>query len=504
MSEAYLQFRGVSKVFPGVQALDNIHMDVQEGCVHALVGENGAGKSTLLKILSGAHQPSSGHLRIGGKERVFSSTAEAISAGIAVIYQELHLAPKLSVAENLYLGHLPNRWGVVDRKRLSALARQQLAQVGEEIAPFLRVEQLPIAQRQMVEIAKALTRGAKIIAFDEPTSSLSNREAQKLFGIIGQLRASGHVIIYVSHRLEEIFQIADAVTVFRDGRVAEHFPTTKGLSSDVLITRMVGRDIADIYGYAPRPHGPVALEVKDVMGKGLTEPASFSVAQGEIVGFFGLVGAGRTELMKLIYGARRPVAGEISVRGSRLRVRSPKDAIDSGLVLCPEDRKDEGIFPVLSVMENINISSRRGGFFGGFWINERRERKRASGHVKRMAIKTPGLSQKIMNLSGGNQQKTILARWLDENMKVILLDEPTRGIDVGAKQEIYSIIYGLAKQNVAVIVVSSDLPEALGISDRIIVMREGRIVQSVDRAEATEETILALALPDAESHEGML
>ena len=505
MGEAHLQFRAISKAFPGVQALENINLDVPAGSVHALVGENGAGKSTLLKILSGAYRPSSGQLRIGGQDRAFASTAEALSAGVAVIYQELHLAPKLSVAENLFLGHLPGRWGVVDRAALAERSRRTLALVGESIDPSLRVGRLAIAQRQMVEIAKALTRGAKIIAFDEPTSSLSSREVQKLFAIIRQLRDEGHVILYVSHRLEEVFQIADAVTVFRDGRIVESFHSMAGLTSDVLINRMVGRDIRDIFAYAPRPHGQPALEVAGLTGKGLAAPASFAVAQGEVVSLFGLVGAGRTELLKLLYGARRSSGGEVRLLGKKLRIRRPKDAIDNGLVLCPEDRKDEGIFPVASVMENMNISARlrrsegrQRLASGGVWINERRERERASAHVSRLSIKTPSLGQKIMYLSGGNQQKAILARWLGEDVKVVLLDEPTRGIDVGAKQEIYAIIYDLARRGVAVVVVSSDLPEVLGVSDRILVMREGRIVASLGREQATSEKLLALALPETD------
>jgi L-arabinose transport system ATP-binding protein len=502
LSQAHLQFRAIGKNFPGVKALENVSFDAHEGRVHALIGENGAGKSTLLKILSGAYRPTSGSLRVGGQERVFESTAQGIAAGVAVIYQELHLVGQLSVAENLFLGHLPGRWGLVNRRRLRELSRRQLAMVGEDFDPNVRLERLSIAQRQMVEIAKALTRGAKIIAFDEPTSSLSAREVEKLFSIIRQLRQAGHVILYVSHRLEEIFQLADSVTVFRDGRIVETFDSLSGVTSDILINRMVGRDIHDVFAYAPRPLGRAALEVKGLMGRGLAAPASFSAAQGEVLALFGLVGAGRTELLKLVCGARRPSAGEVRVLGEKLRLRKPKDAIRRGVVLCPEDRKQEGIFPVRSVMENINISARRHFSAGGLWISPRRERRHASGLVERLSIRTPSLSQKIMYLSGGNQQKAILARWLGEDVKVVLLDEPTRGIDVGAKREIYSIIHDLASRHVAVVMVSSELPEVLGISDRIIVMREGRIVASMDRAAANQEKLLALALPESGSPAG--
>ena len=491
----YLRFEGIGKTFPGVRALDEISFGVHEGSVRALIGENGAGKSTLLKILSGVYKPTDGRVFIDGHPRRFTRAADALAAGIAVIYQELQLVGELSVAENLYLGHLPARFGVVDRK---ALRRQTLAQLdimGEQIDPSAKVGQLPIAQRQMVEIAKALTRGAKIIAFDEPTSSLSDREVRKLFEIIHQLRDRGHAILYVSHRMDEIFDVCDSVTVFRDGKHVETFETMDGVTHDVLVNRMVGRDIEDIYGYEPHQPGEVALEVANVTGPGLEQPASFSVARGEILGVFGLVGAGRSELMRLVFGATRMSSGSIRVHGQPVKVRSPADAIRAGIMLCPEDRKNDGIIPVRSVLENLNLSTRANHAHMGFIINESWEQSNASEQVKRLDIKTPSLGQLTMNLSGGNQQKLIVARWLSGRIRVMLFDEPTRGIDVGAKSEIYSIIYDLARQGIGVVVVTSDLPEVLGVADRIMVMRQGRIAASLDRGQADQEKILMLALP---------
>ncbi len=495
MESAYLQFDSVSKSFPGVRALDRVSFSVREGSVHALIGENGAGKSTLLKVLSGLYKPDGGAVLMGGRAQSFRSTAAAIRAGVAVIYQELQLVPELSVAENLYLGNLPARMGWVNTGDMIAAAALQLEGLGERINPKAKVGSLPIAQRQMVEIAKALARNAKVIAFDEPTSSLSARETDRLFAVIDQLKLRGRVILYVSHRLEEIFEVCHSATVLRDGRCAQTYESLDGVCRDDLVRKMVGRSIEDIFHYQGRTPGPEVLQVRELMGPGLSEPASFSVRAGEIVGFFGLVGAGRTELMKLIYGARRAQGGRVLVDGRAINAASPRQAIRAGIVLCPEDRKKEGIIPIRSVMENLNISGRRHFSPMGFFIKEARERANARRHVERLAIRTPSLGQLVMNLSGGNQQKVILARWFSEQIRVILLDEPTRGIDVGAKSEIYSIIYELANSGIAVVAVSSELPEVLGICDRICVMREGAIVADIPRGQASQQKILGLALP---------
>jgi L-arabinose transport system ATP-binding protein len=489
-----LCFDHVSMQFPGVKALDDVSFGVNAGSIHALMGENGAGKSTLLKILSGAYTPSAGALIIDGERRVFQTTADALAADVAVIYQELHLVPDMSVAENIFLGHLPQRMGVVDRKALADATRKQLALVGEAIDPATKVRRLSIAQRQMVEIAKALTRGARIIAFDEPTSSLSDREVRRLFTIIRDLKARGCAVLYVSHRMEEIFELCDRITILRDGRHVETNELSQ-LTRDVVVHRMVGRELADIYHYSPRTVGGAGLAVEGICGPGLTEPCSFAANAGEIFGFFGLIGAGRSELMRLIFGAAKKTAGRILLGGREINLPSPRAAIEAGIVLCPEDRKKEGIVPVRSVLENTNLSARRRTARGGILINERWEQENARQRAAQLRVRTPSVNQLIRNLSGGNQQKVILGRWLSETVKVVLFDEPTRGIDVGAKSEIYTIMQNLAQQGVCVIVVSSELPEVLGVSDRIAVMRQGKIAAVLKRGDADEATLLKLALP---------
>ncbi len=492
-----LVFDGVTKEFPGVRALDDVSFAVEGGQVHALMGENGAGKSTLLKILSGAYTPTGGTVAIDGALQVFSGTAAAITAGVAVIYQELFLVPEMTVAENLYLGHLPARGGVVNRRQLHDDARRQLAWIGEEIDPATKVGHLPIAQRQLVEIAKALSRGARVIAFDEPTSSLSAREVERLFAVIRDLRARGHVVLYVTHRMDEVFAVCDAVTVLRDGRHIRTFSSMVGLTVDDIIRSMVGRELSNVFNYAPRPVGGPALELAGLTGPGVTAPVSLAVAEGEIVGLFGLVGAGRSELLRLIYGAERRTGGTVRIAGRPAAIATPRDAIGAGLVFCPEDRKRDGIVPVRSVEENINLSARRLHAAGGFVLNRAWERANAEKHVAALAIKTASLETQIVFLSGGNQQKVILARWLSEDVKVILLDEPTRGIDVGAKSEIYAIIQQLAGRGVGVLLVSSELPEVLGLADRVLVMRGGALSGEFPRADATEAGVLRAALPVA-------
>ncbi|NAT76078.1 L-arabinose ABC transporter ATP-binding protein AraG [Dickeya dadantii] len=490
----YLSFRGIGKVFPGVKALDDISFDCHAGQIHALMGENGAGKSTLLKILSGNYTPSQGEIHIKGQPARFANTMDALNAGVAIIYQELHLVPEMTVAENIYLGQLPHKGGLVNRSLLRYESRLQLEHLGLDIDPDTPLKYLSIGQWQMVEIAKALARNAKIIAFDEPTSSLSAREIEQLFRVIRELRSEGRVILYVSHRMEEIFALSDAITVFKDGRYVKTFADMQQVDHEQLVQAMVGRNLGDIYGYQPRPHGDPRLELQAVKAIGVKSPISLSVRSGEIVGLFGLVGAGRSELMKALFGATGITSGEVRLDGQPLHARSPGDAIRRGLMLCPEDRKADGIIPVHSVRDNINISARRKHIKNGFIINEAWEEENADRHIQALNIKTPSPAQLIMNLSGGNQQKAILGRWLSEEMKVIMLDEPTRGIDVGAKHEIYHVIYELARQGIAVLFASSDLPEVLGLADRIVVMREGAISGELLHDEASEQTVLSLAM----------
>lgn len=485
---------GITVRFPGVLALDHVSLDIRRGEVHGLMGENGAGKSTLLKVLSGVNQPEDGTLSLGGVPQQFTNTRAAIAAGIAIIYQELHLVPELTVAENLMLGALPNRLGVLDEKTLMARALRELERLGEKLDPNQPVKHLSIGQRQMIEIGKALMRDARVIAFDEPTSSLSSRETQQLFRIIRALRAEGRAVIYVTHRMEEVYELCDRVTVFRDGRRIDTFDAGAGLDRERLIRGMVGRDIQDVYGYRPRQLGEVQVDVRGLMGPGLREPASFTARAGEIVGFFGLVGAGRSELMKLLYGAVKPTAGEVHLKGRRVQFSTPRDAVRAGVALCPEDRKQEGIVAIASVSDNLNISCRR--HFNRFNVlNNRQEARTTKAFIDKLAIKTRNGDTPIGKLSGGNQQKVILSRWLAEDIDVFLMDEPTRGIDVGARSEIYSLLYGLAEAGRTVIVVSSDLAEVIGVADRVLVMKEGRIVGDLPRQHATPDALIKLALP---------
>ena len=491
---ASLQFDQVSKHFPGVKALNGVSFEAHAGTVHGLLGENGAGKSTLLKILGGQYRPDGGRLLLDGRECHFVSAADAIDAGVAVIHQELQYVPELTVTENVLLGRLPQRFGIVERSKARSIVAQRLAAIGVELDPDARLADLSIAQRQMVEICKAIMQDAQVIAFDEPTSSLSQRESDILFRLIGELRAAGRTMIYISHRLDELCALCDSCTIFRDGSKIVTHPVMADVPRETLIHDMVGREISDIYDYRERPPGQERLVVRNLGGAALAERASFSVHRGEVVGFFGLVGAGRSELMRLLYGADRPApGGQVQLDGASLDVRHPADAIDAGIVLCPEDRKEQGILAQASVAENINISNRRHGLF----LRHQREAALADEFIRRLRIKTPSREQEIRLLSGGNQQKVILARWLAEpKLKVLILDEPTRGIDVGAKNEIYRIIHDVAERGCCVIVVSSELPEVLGIADRVIVMREGRISGELARRDATETAVLRLALPD--------
>jgi L-arabinose transport system ATP-binding protein len=481
--------------FPGVRALDGVSFAVQAGSVHALMGENGAGKSTLLKILSGAYHPTSGQLRLGDAAVTFTSTAAALAAGVAVIYQELHLVPEMSVAENLLIGRYPQRGLFLDRAALRAEATRLLQLVGESIDPDEKLGRLPLAQRQMVEIAKALGRGAKIVAFDEPTSSLSAKETKRLFEIIRDLRARGHAILYVTHRMDEVYEICDAATVLRDGRHVVTHPQLAGVTRDALVKSMVGRELTNVYNYRPRAHAPNGLTVSNLAGPGVRQPISFEVARGEILGFFGLVGAGRSELMRLLCGAVAPTSGEVRIHGDVVPAGSPRTAIRAGLVFCPEDRKKEGIIGIRSVAENINLSARRSRLRAGLFLDGGWEATNAETQIKRLGVRTASADTLIGLLSGGNQQKAILARWLSEQVRVVVLDEPTRGIDIGAKSEIYALIHDLAAAGTCVVIVSSELPEVLGIADRILVMREGAVAAEFPRAQATPEAVMHAALP---------
>ena len=500
--DAYLRFDQVTKLFPGVTALGGVSFDAHAGAVHGLLGENGAGKSTLLKILGGQYRPDGGRLLLGGSECQFQSSGDSIAAGIAVIHQELQYVPELTVAENVLLGRMPTRFGILDKAKAHRIVAERLAAIGVDLDPGARLAELSIAQRQMVEICKAVMQDAQVIAFDEPTSSLSHRETEILFRLVHSLRAEGRTLIYISHRLDELYELCDSCTIFRDGRKIVTHPVMAQVTRERLISDMVGRDIADIYDYRPRQLGAERLRVTGLAGAAVKGELGFSVRGGEVLGFFGLVGAGRSELMRLLYGADQRSAGSVVLDGATVDPSCPSAAIKAGIVLCPEDRKEQGILAQASVAENINISVRRNNLFCGLFLRRAEEARRADEFIARLRIKTPHREQEIRLLSGGNQQKAILARWLAEpGMKVLILDEPTRGIDVGAKNEIYRIIHEVAERGCCVIVVSSELPEVLGISDRVIVMREGRICGELSRAQANETSVLGLALPDAAAPE---
>lgn len=491
-----LEFQHISKYFPGVKALDNISFTAYSGEVLAFLGENGAGKSTLLKVLNGDYQPEEGKYLLNGEEKHFHTPHEAIEAGISVIYQERQILLELSVAENIYLGRMPTkRLGIIDTHKANAMAQRIIEDFGLPIKPSTKVKDLSIAYQQMVEIMKAYSRDdLKVICFDEPTASLSDSEIESLFSIIEKLKAEGKIIIYVSHRMNEIQQITDKVAIFKDGRYVDTVVTGEA-SENAMIKMMVGRDLGDIYANLDRRKniGDVLLDVQGISSDYVKEN-SFQLHTGEILGFSGLVGAGRTELMRAIIGADKARTGIILLEGKKIVNKSPKDAMHNGIVLVPEDRKMQGILSNLSVSGNINISllDYNANRFGV--LDRKKEMAAAERGIRNFQIKTPSADKKIMELSGGNQQKCIVARWLATNPKVLILDEPTKGIDVGAKAEFYQMICAFAKQGLGVILISSELPEVIGLSDRIIVMKSLRIVDEVSREEATEDRLLSLGM----------
>ena len=495
----FFEYRGVTKTYPGVVALQDVSFGVRQGAVHGLMGENGAGKSTLIRILSGDQQANAGSIMIDGVEQHFTSVRDASDNGVVVIHQELQLVPNLTVAENLCLGHFPSHLGFVSRGEMRARVQAVLDEYGIEVDAGAKVSALPLGARQMVEIAKAAMVEARVIALDEPTSSLSAHESEILFRMIDRLKARGTVILYVSHRMDEIFRLCDSMTVLRDGRVAAHHDSLQGVTRDQVVAEMVGREISDIWNWRPRILGETWLAVAGLTGEHLGSPANFIARRGEILGFFGLIGAGRSELMRLIFGADPAMAGQVILDGETYRRSDPARSIRRGVGYCSEDRKHDGILNGRSVEENINISARRLWSRDGF-IRPAREAETAETQIARLRIRTPSRHQDIVNLSGGNQQKVILGRWLAEaGMRVLIMDEPTRGIDVGAKSEIYDLLYGLAEQGMTILVVSSELPEVMGICDRVLVMCQGRISGEFTRDQFNEQQLLAAALPDGQS-----
>lgn len=493
-----LEFRDIVKIFPGVRALDGVSFQARPGEVVAMLGENGAGKSTLLKILNGDYIADGGQYLLDGQECYFKSPIEAINAGISVIYQERQIVPYLTVAENIYMEEIPvGKSHLINTSALNQKAREIIEKFGLDLSPTEQVRNLSVAHQQMVEIMKAYRRKPKVIAFDEPTASLSDTEIDILFEIINQLKKQGIIILYVSHRMKEIFQISDEVVVIKDGRFVKQIPTKKTTESE-LIKLMVGRDLGDVFHELDRNKqvGEVILKVE-----GLSNPwihkVSFELHKGEILGFAGLVGAGRTETMRAIFGADEWKEGSIILERKSVHFKSPRQAIEHGIAMATEDRKDQGIFPIRSIQDNISVACMK-AISRGQWINRRAEKDLAVKSIKELGIRTPNENKHIGELSGGNQQKVILARWLAVDPKVLILDEPTKGIDVGAKAEIYQMICSLAKKGIGVIVVSSELPEVLGISDRIIIMHDGRITGEVIPQQSSEEEILSYAMKETE------
>ncbi|KEZ86323.1 MULTISPECIES: sugar ABC transporter ATP-binding protein [Lacrimispora] len=491
-----LEFQNISKYFPGVKALDQVSFQAYSGEILAFLGENGAGKSTLLKVLNGDYQPTGGKYLLDGVEKHFQSPHEAIEEGISVIYQERQILLELSVAENIYLGRMPvSRMGFIDIRKANEMTEKIIEDFGLPISPSTKVKDLSIAYQQMVEIMKAYSReNLKVICFDEPTASLSDSEIESLFKIIGKLKEEGKIIIYVSHRMDELRRITDKVAIFKDGRYVATVETGTVPEAE-LIRMMVGRDLGDIYRSLDRKKviGDVLLEVKNLSSDYVKEN-SFILRKGEVLGFSGLVGAGRTELMRAVIGADEVKSGEIYLEGKKIRNRSPHEAMEHGIVLVPEDRKLQGILSNLSVSDNMNIAmldtnSNRLGF-----VNGEKEEELAQKGIRDFKIKTPSPDKKIVELSGGNQQKCIVARWISTNPKVLILDEPTKGIDVGAKSEFYHMICKFAKEGLGIILISSELPEVIGLSDRIIVMKSLRITGEIAAEEATESKLLSLGM----------
>ncbi len=493
MIQPYLELREISKSFPGVKALDRASLEVRAGECRALVGENGAGKSTLMKILAGALLPDAGEIFIGGRPAGIDSPLSARARGVSMIYQELNLLPELTVAENIFLGREFNtRLGLLDRRRMIEDSRRWLGRLHQDIDPRLLTRDLPLAQQQMVEIAKALALEARIMIMDEPSSILTDRELEELFGLMSRLKGEGMALIYISHRLEEIFRICDTVTVMRDGRVISTRPVSEA-AQEVLVREMVGRELDRIFPAIKLPSEETVLELRNVARPPRLNGVSMQVRRGEIVGLCGLVGAGRTDVARVIFGADHAVRGEILFCGEALSGHGPNDAIRRGIALLTEDRKSQGILPEMTVCANITLADLGRTARAGF-ISRRTERAQSAQLSEALRIKAPSLEAATGNLSGGNQQKTILARWLFTRSSLLIFDEPTRGIDVGAKAEIYQLIVDLAAEGRSILVISSELPEILGLCHRIYVMRGGQIAGEFRRSEATQEILLAAAM----------
>ncbi len=492
MTEYCLELKDITKRFSTVEVLHGVSFDLRPGEVHALLGENGAGKSTLVKVITGVHQPDGGEIYLNGERVHFDNPRESREAGIAAIYQELSLFPDLDVAENIFVGRQPTtRGGLIQWRKLYTEAGKLLASLGVQLDLKQKARTLSIAQQQMIEIARAFSLNARILIMDEPTSSLTLNEVADLFRLVRRLRDEGTAIIFISHRLEELFEIADRVTVLRDGDyVGTH--ALSEVTRDDLIRLMVGRTISNLFPKQDVPAGDVALKVENLSRPGVFENISFELRQGEILGMAGLVGAGRTDVARAIFGVTPPTSGSIQVAGQPVQIASPQEAIRLGLAYVPEDRQAHGLIPPMSITANLSLvvleqCARHG------WLQDKVECEKAFSAARQMEVRAGHIWQKARELSGGNQQKVVLAKWLETKPRILILDEPTRGIDVGTKAAVHALMSKLASEGIAILMISSELPEVLGMSDRILVMREGHLTGHFTRAEATQEKIISAA-----------
>ena len=492
MSEKYLlEMKGISKSFPGVKALQNVNLQLKAGEVHALLGENGAGKSTLIKVLGGIYHAEEGEIFIDGQKTEINDVVAARHAGVSIVHQELVLVPYMTVAENIFLGREPGTKMNVDRVKMSRDAQELLDAYEMNINADTLVEKLTIAQQQMVEIVKAISFNSKILVMDEPTSSISDKEVGFLFETMRTLTAKGVGIIYISHKMSELEEICDRVTVMRDGQTVGT-RVVKETNKDALIALMVGRELTNYYTRDFLEPGEVILKCDHISDGKMAKDASFELRKGEIVGFAGLVGAGRSETMKAVFGLAEHMTGDVYVKGKKVKIKSPVDALKYGIALVPESRKEEGLYKVQSVKFNSTIEV-LGEFIRHLHVDNRKEEEITQKYIDMMATKTPSQEQVIGNLSGGNQQKVMIGRWLATNPEILILDEPTRGVDVGAKAEIYSIMNDLVKEGMSIIMISSELPEIINMSDRVYVMNEGRVTGCLNHEEAEQEAIMQLA-----------
>lgn len=488
-----LKMQGIKKYFPGVKALDGVDFDLRRGEIHALLGENGAGKSTLIKVLTGIYTMDEGSLFINGEEVRMKGIKESREKHIAAIHQEICLVPYISVARNIYLGReLKTKLGFMDDKTMIEKTQELLDSLGMDINAEKEVKEYTIAQQQLIEVAKALALDAEILLMDEPTSSLTDSEVKKLFEIIRRLKEKGTSIIYISHRMEELFELSDRVTVLRDGQYIATFETTK-TTKDELVASMVGRQMTDFYVKDSVPSDEIALEVKNLTRHGIFEDISFDVKKGEILGVSGIVGSGRSEVARAIVGIDQKDNGNLLLYGEPLNISKPRDSIDAGIVLIPENRKEEGLVLQNSVRFNTTLAVLK-DFIKFISYNAKKENDIVEKYANAMKIRTPHYEQMLLNLSGGNQQKVVIAKWLATQPKVLIMDEPTRGVDVAAKAEIYTIMNELAGKGISIIMISSDLPEVINMSDRVLVMREGKLAGILSREEVSQERIMSFAV----------